>query len=457
MPQSFLRLVETRLSGKHCPLASEVLALALPVIGQMLFRTVLFFVDRSLLGHYSADALASMQISGTYLFALLMIVGAFTVGAIAVVGRAIGEGNGVFAGASVRGTVLLSALLGSLATLFTFLFLPQLLSSFSSATEAVRLAASNYLIWIAPALGIYLLVMAQTAILQATGDTKTPFRIACFSTLVHIALDVVLIFGYLGFSPLGTTGAALASLIATSLQCLLLVFAVSKNPKLRLYLWGFGQEREAIRHIMHVSMPAFIERAVQYGGFFIYALLIGAIGSFAMATHQALVAIGAICFLSADGFGVAAATSVARTLGSHDIKRAERIAKIATSYSFIFLSLVAIVFYTIPHLIMRLFTEDPEIIALGASCLKISALAQPLSAIAVVLADSLRGAGDTKTAAIISIFGGVVVRFLVGYVLAFSFGMGLVGIWWGIVADWLSRCLIVVPVIFRGRWTYKEV
>src|SRR5262245_31579709 len=134
MSQSFLRLVETRLSGKYCPLASEVLALALPVIGQMLFRTILFFVDRSLLGHYSSDALASMQISGTYLFALLMIVGAFTVGAIAVVGRAIGEGNGAFAGASVRGTVLLSVVLGALATLFSFALLPQLLSSFSSAS-----------------------------------------------------------------------------------------------------------------------------------------------------------------------------------------------------------------------------------------------------------------------------------------------------------------------------------
>ena len=457
MSQSFLRLVETRLSAKFCPLASEVLVLALPVIGQMLFRTILFFVDRALLGHYSSEALASMQISGTYLFALLMIVGAFTVGAIAVVGRAIGEGNSAFAASSVRATLALSIAIGAVATLFTMGFLPTLLSLFSTASVEVHLAAKNYLVWIAPALGIYLLVMAQTAILQATGDTKTPFRIACFSTVVHIVLDVVLIFGYFGFSALGTKGAALASLIATCLQCLMLIFAVCKNPKLRLYLWGIGREKEAIYHIMQVSMPAFIERAVQYGGFFIYALMIGAIGSEAMATHQALVAIGAICFLSADGFGVAAATSVARTLGSHDFRKAERIAKIATSYSFVFLSTVALIFFLLPHFIMRLFTQDPEIISLGSKCLQISALAQPLSAIGVVLTDSLRGAGDTKTAAIVSIFGGVIVRFFFGYLFAFALGMGLVGIWWGIFADWLARCLIVVPVILRGRWTYKQV
>ena len=84
------------------PLVRDLLFLAMPVIGQSLFRTLLFFVDRTFLGHFSSDALASMQISGAFVFSLLSIIGAFTVGAIAVIGRMIGENDSKNAAASLR-------------------------------------------------------------------------------------------------------------------------------------------------------------------------------------------------------------------------------------------------------------------------------------------------------------------------------------------------------------------
>lgn len=102
------------------PVARDVARLAAPAIAQSLLQTLVFLVDRAMLGRASADALASMQISGPIVWSLSSLAAAVQVGAIAVVGRGVGATRREEAAAAVRAglgaSVVLGALVGTIAS-----------------------------------------------------------------------------------------------------------------------------------------------------------------------------------------------------------------------------------------------------------------------------------------------------------------------------------------------------
>jgi Na+-driven multidrug efflux pump len=185
--------------------------------------------------------------------------------------------------------------------------------------------------------------------------------------------------------------------------------------------------------------------------------MIGALGSIAMAANQALISIESICFLSADGFGVAAAAIVSQRLGAKRPDESAFGAWIATALAIGLLSLCGFAFVLIPHLLLAAFSPDSRIISAGVPCLYVAAVAQPFMAISTVLAQGLRGAGDTKTAFYVSLAGGLVVRLCATYLLAFTLGLGLVGVWLGSTCDWIFRSLILLMVFRRAQWQLLTV
>ena len=102
--------------------------------------------------------------------------------------------------------------------------------------------------------------------------------------------------------------------------------------------------------------------------------------------------------------------------------------------------------------LIGVFTDDAEIIATGAQCLKVAALAQPLMALTDAMAGALRGAGDTKNPMRAAIAGPLVVRLFMCWLLAFHLEFGLLGIWIGTTFDWLVRGVYLTVVFARGRW-----
>ena len=89
--------------------------------------------------------------------------------------------------------------------------------------------------------------------------------------------------------------------------------------------------------------------------------------------------------------------------------------------------------------------------------MRVAAIAQPFMALCDCFAGSLRGAGDTKSPMIAAIFGPVAVRITACYLLAFTFDLGLVGIWIGSTFDWAVRAVWLGIVVKRGHWKEIEV
>ncbi|WP_437287209.1 MATE family efflux transporter [Sorangium sp. So ce406] len=208
----------------------------------------------------------------------------------------------------------------------------------------------------------------------------------------------------------------------------------------------------ALARVLRVAAPAFAERSAYHAGYMGFVAIIGLLGATAMAANQALIAIESVCFLSAEGFGIAAGSLMAQRLGARSPRDAARVALIAALMAILALSAFGALFALAPRPLLRAFSSDPELLALGARALPVAAVAQPFMAFATVMGMGLRGAGDTRTVLAVTLVSSLLVRLGGTWLFAVTLGHGLVGVWMGSTADWICRSALLAVAYARGRW-----
>lgn len=431
-------------------LARQVLRLALPAVGQGLLHTLVFLIDRMMLGRHDANSLAAMQIGGPLVWAVFSTLFALNVGPVALVGRAVGAKDFALATAATRGALALGLVVGIAAGALGLALIDPLLWLFPEAGAPVHAEARAYLLAVLPALPFVLVSLTASAVLSAAGDTRTPFLISALGNAINIAVNAALI------PSLGAMGAGLGSSAAMLVQAVLFFWWLRSRSRV-LSLRGGGGEREALRRVLKISMPAVAERVVQHIGFYGFVVMVGLLGPAAMAANQSLVSLESIAFLSADGIGIAAAAVVAQKLGAGNQGDAARGGWLAVFMSLSLMLVVAAAFALFPEPLLRAFNSDEEVLEIGVRCLFLAALAQPFMGSAIVLAQSLRGAGETRLPFVSMVVCGLGVRLVATWYFAFYRDYALVGVWIGSMVDWMLRMVILGVAFYRGAWRVRKL
>ncbi len=291
-----------------------------------------------------------------------------------------------------------------------------------------------------PVLPLAFVEAIAAASLQGSGDTRTPLLVAAAGNVVNAVASYVLIFGRFGAPELGIRGAAIGNAATMAIEGVLLSAALLSRRSalpLRSTPLDAGADVAALRRVLRVSGPSFAEKGAYHAGYLGFVAIIGLLGVSAMAANQALVAIEAVCFLSAEGFGIAAGAVVAQKLGAGKPGEASHAGWIGAAMAMALLTTVGLAFAVAPRLLVGAFSADPAIVALGSRALLVAAVAQPFMAFATVTSAGLRGAGDTRTVLYVTVLCAVLVRLAVTYFCAITLDLGLVGVWMGSTADWV--------------------
>lgn len=447
------------MSGHDAPggLAREVRRLAFPAILHSLLQTLVFVVDRIMLGRHGEASLAAMQIAGALEWSIWSVFAAFEVGTVARVGRLVGAGDRRGARQVAWISLGISFALGVVLALATPLVLAALPHVATRVSDEALGESRRYLGITIAASPLVFLATSAVATLQASGDTRTPLAIGVVANIVHIALNRVLILGAFGVVPaMGARGAGISTAVTFAIEAVLAIGALadrSRPASLRAPRSEHtGDERARARseaaELVRVGVPAFLERVVYHVGYITYALVVTRLGDASMAANQSLISVESICFLSGDGFGVAAASLVAQKLGAGRPEEARRAAWIATRYALLALTAFGLTAFVLRDLILPVFSSDPAVTAIGRATVPVLVVAQPFMAIGIVLAQALRGAGKTRQALGVSIAGAVVVRIGATFLFALGMGFGLVGVWMGSTTDWLVRAA-ALAMLFR--------
>lgn len=435
------------------------LGLALPAVAQSLLQTMVFLADRFFLGHHSAAALAAMQIAGPLTWTLQSVFGAFGVGTLAVIGRAVGAHDRRLAASALYGSLVPAVGLGLAVGLVGSIGLDQLIDLLGGGgSAAVRGESARYLGVVLPAMPLLFVAMVCTQALQAGGDTRTPLAIAIVTNALNLALNAVLIFGRFGLPRMGARGAAIANVSALALEALLALAALSRRGAAVSLRSGERLDvRDGMRRVLRVSVGSFGERALYHTGYLAYVRITNGLGPVAMAAHQALLSLESVSFLSADGFAVAAGARVAQRLGAGDPVGAKRAGWIAAGASASLIALVAVVLYLGARPLLRAFLDDPAAVREGVAAMLPGACVQVPMALAIVLLQALRGAGSTREAFAIAVMGSFVVRISATLFFVRVLHLGLAGVWLGSGSDWLLRAGLGAWRWQLGRWTRVRV
>ena len=455
--------------------AREVLRLTGPAVLTSLLQTVVFLADRVMLGRYSETALASMQISGPVLWSIYSVFFGSMIGAVALVARSVGAGDHARASEIARTTLRLSIVVGlgvGLLGLFGAGLIADVMAP--AANPEISALARDYMAIFFLGFPAVYLGSAGSLVVNAGGDTRSTLRIGIVTNLVNLAINYLLIYGHelgsITIPALGVRGAAIGSVLAYGIESVLILRAlrgpggrggwlttISPLRVTNLLRLELGElERATRRAIVRLSWPAFVERLVIHAGFLGFARIVTSLGATAMAANQALITLESICFLTAEGFGVAAATVVGQYLGRDDARGSSRGGWMAALACASTLGLLGLAIWASGGWTLQVFVAEGQtgsaMIGLALATMPMLVISQPFMAIAMVLGHGLRGAGDTRSPLLAAVIGGLFVRVTGALVLARGLDLGLVGIWIATCCDWSVRTIILARVFARARW-----
>ncbi len=442
-------------------LAAEVRALALPAIGHSLLQTLVVVVDRAMLGHHAATSLAAMQIAAALEWSIWSVFGAFEVGTVARVGFHVGAGRQERATRAVRVSLVVSVVSGMLVALASPLVVSVLARAAPAASPAAVGAAGDYLTWTLGATPLVFVSMTLIATLQAGGDTRTPLAIGVGANVLHLGLNRVLILGAFGVPAMGTRGAGISTAVTFATEALLAGWALSSPSRPGSFRSPAGAHpglagawRAEARRLARISVPAVLEKILYHVGYVGFVAIVWRLGDLAMAANQAVLSVEAICYLSADGFAIAAASLVAQKLGAGRPGEAMLAARTAAKYAVVSLTSAGLAALALRSVILPLFSNDPQVVAEGSAIVPWLLVAQPFMAASIVLAQALRGAGQTRAVLGVSATGALLIRVAATWLFAITMGLGLAGVWMGSTLDWVARTGMLVAI---GRARAREL
>ena len=262
--------------------------------------------------------------------------------------------------------------------------------------------------------------------------------------IIHIAGNYVLIFGKFGFPELGVQGAAISSAVSRLIALIVFFWLLYRVMEYRVKLqYYFTLSKEYIGKILKIGIPSAFEQVMYQACQIVFLYYATYLGTESLAARQYATNISMFTYLFAIAIGMGTAIIIGRLVGGGEKDEAyERVWKSVKWAIGVTLCMVALVI-TFRTQLMGLFTDNPHIIALGASVLLLSVLLETGRTMNIVIINSLRAAGDAKYPVLIGAFSMVLMSLPLGYFFAFHLDMGLVGIWLAIAIDEWTRAIIM--------------
>ena len=434
------------MSADRAQIRKAVMTLALPVTVSSLLQRTEGIIAVFLVGGLGATSIAAVGLGQLLAFIGTTLASGLSVGANVVVAQLWGARRQRDASDAMVQVLAVGGLV-SLLLVTLGLTCNRLGMKLLGADQSVIDLAGPYsdiIFWVMP---LTLLLHVLIAILQGTGDTKTPMYAMIAVNVLHVLAAYPLIYGYGSVPPLGLSGAAMAVGLAESVGVVVLLIRLKPLllPPLRMRL-------DLVSSLWQVGAPVSGERVLQQAGILLYTKLVLLYGTVSYAAHQVGLSIEAFSFLPGYGFAVAAATMVGQSIGAGEYIRAKRENWEANRMAALIMAGMGVVFFFFPYALLRAFTDDEAVIALGTTFLKIVALLQVPLALTMVLAGSLRGAGDTRFIMWATMAGMWGFRVPLAFIAALWLNLGLWWVWSAMIVDWTVRMALLLWRYRSERW-----
>jgi putative MATE family efflux protein len=271
--------------------------------------------------------------------------------------------------------------------------------------------------------------------------------------VINIGVAWSLTQGVAGLPKLGVVGSGLGAASGQTIGGLIvLALLVRGRGAIRLGLHLPRWDPARIRRILNVGLPAGAEQILLQLALTSLTAVIARFGTEAYAAHMVAWRIAQISFLPGWGFAMAASTLVGQELGARQPQRARESGYVAFRGALLVMVVMGVVIFAFDSALIRLFIDDPAVMAYGVPILQIAALIQPAMAASFVFSGALRGAGDTRATLTITVFSVWGLRVVATYLLGQMLGLTLIGAWLAIGIDFFFRAAMFWWRFRSGKW-----
>jgi putative MATE family efflux protein len=422
-----------------------------PIFLEIFLFMLMGIADTLMLSEISDDAVAGVGGSNQLLQIAILILGVIGNGASIVVAQYIGARRFVEVAKISALSIMLNIIVGLLISV-SFLFFGEIMLQALNLQGDILTHADSYLSIVGGAIFLQAVINSLAAIIRVHGHTKASMLISLGMNIIHIIGNYILIFGKFGFPEMGVEGAAISSVLSRVVAVIVFfwIFYRITNIKVKIAYY-FTFTKEYISKILKIGIPSALEQVLYQSCQLVFFYYVTYLGAEAIAARQYAVNISMFIYLFALAIGTGTAIIVGRLVGgdrSEDAyRRVWQSVKAALLVTFGMIVIVTL----FREQLVQVFTNNPEVIQIGASVLLLSVLLETGRTVNIVIINSLRAAGDAKFPVYIGFLSMVCLSLPLGYFFVFILDLGLVGVWLAISADEWTRATIVY-----FRWKSKK-
>lgn len=439
-----------------------VFALAWPTMLEQLMQTAVQYIDTAMVGVLGTQATAAVGATSTVGWLIGSSISALGVGFLAYIAQAFGANRQEQALRAVSQVVLSTLVVGVVFTVLP-LTLSRSVPVWMQVDPAIQdLAARYFFVLYTPMLFRTASILFGT-VLRAAGDTKTPMRVGVWVNLLNVVLNTLLIYEsrpvkLLGWqflmlgAGMGVLGAAAASAVAYAFGGVAITIALWRHPKVSpkgLSLWPDAQ---VLKPCLKVALPNMLQRFGTSLGYVAFASLINALGGVSTAAHTIANTVESAFYIPGFGMQTAAATLSGNALGANDRQRMKDVCHVLMPLEVGLMVISGGLLFAFAPALMGLFSQDEQVIALGARVLRMVALSEPFYGVSIVIEGLMQGVGRTVTPFVYNIIGMWGVRIAGTFVCTRLLGLGMVSAWGCMIAHNLLLSVLFSLHFASGRW-----
>jgi putative MATE family efflux protein len=436
--------------------------LAWPAILELLFQSCVSYVDTAMVGRLGAEASASVGLTTSVIWLLSCVLTAMGVGCVAYISRTMGAGEGEKAHCASLQSIWLALLLGGFLTVVTVL-IHKPLPGWMNAERSITQQAGQYFLIVTLPMIFRAAVVLFGSVLRGAGDTRTPMIYNIIMNLVNIALNLLLIYPtrtvvlagvslILPGAGLGVNGAGIATALSFVVGGLMMFRAMWKNPLVtpagQRVRWDTG----VLRSICQVGVPVMVQRVVCCIGYIAFAALVACLGTIPLAANSIATSAEDMFYVAGYGVQAAAITLAGNALGAKDPQKFRQVVRYSVGLTVVLLAVSGAILFVGATPLMRVFSTDEEVVALGAAVLKMVALSEPIFGIMVVLEGAFNGIGDTRAPVIYSLASMWGIRIFCTAICVLVFKTGLRAVWCCMIGDNVLKAILLSRRYLVGKW-----
>jgi putative MATE family efflux protein len=438
-------------------LRRAILLLAIPMVLEMVMESLFAIVDVFWVAHLGADAIATVGLTESVLMLVYCGAMGLSMAATAMVARRIGEKDADGAAVAAVQGIIVGVVAAVAIGIAGSIFAPELLGIMGASRDVIATGQRYASILLGASISIVLLFL-NNGVFRGAGDAAIAMRVLWLSNFINLVLDPCFIFGLGPFPRLGVTGAAVSTTIGRSIGVLFQFWILFRGTgRVKILSHHIRVQWDVMKRIIRVAFNGMFQYSIGQTSWMVLVRIVSTFGSAAVAGYTVAIRIIIFVILPSWGLASAAATLVGQNLGAAKPDRAERSVWLTGFYNMLFLGAVAVVFIIFPEPIIRLFTDDPEVIPIGVDCLRIVSYGNLAYAYGMVMVQSFNGAGDTFTPTMVNIFGYWLFQIPVAYFLAFRTLLGPKGMFAAIPIAETAIAILGVILFRQGRWKKKKI